>query len=193
MKKNISFADMYMSSWPESDALRNYFLTLDGRDSIYAGGNDSCALEISGLYGTENVKPYKDQTPQERATVIEASLIIYFNPQLGILLEYSRTGRGFQDSYFSYSDLGKIGLYVETLHNDLRSVGMYIPYEAAWPAVKEFMEREGELPTCIKWVAGADLPPDTFVEPGEDVPIIETTGYPWDRDPNWRSTHKRAR
>ena len=193
MKKEIYFPDFKIVAWPESERLRDYFLTPRGRDRTVENGNDSWGLDVKGLYGTENVKPYVQQTPEERAKVVEASLDMDFNPQLGVLLSYSRYGGGFAENYFSYSDLGRLNVYVETLHNDLRPVGMYIPHQVAWPAVKEFMDREGELPTCINWVSGRDLPENTFVEPGEDVPTIKTTGYPWDRDPNWRSSRKRPR
>jgi len=50
-------------------------------------------------------------------------------------------------------------------------VGLYIPFEKAWLAVKAFLETEGELPKSIEWVANADLPRNTFPDPGTvDIP-----------------------
>ena len=47
----------------------------------------------------------------------------------------------------------------------------YIPFAKAWPAVKEFMETEGQLPKAIEWVRAEDLPPKTFPDPWEvDIP-----------------------
>jgi hypothetical protein len=38
-------------------------------------------------------------------------------------------------------------------------------------AVKEFLETDGELPKSIEWVANADLPRNTFPDPGTvDIP-----------------------
>jgi hypothetical protein len=51
------------------------------------------------------------------------------------------------------------------LHGDLRPIGLYIPYEKAWLAVKEFIETDGNLPNSIEWVPGRELPPGTFPDP----------------------------
>jgi len=55
--------------------------------------------------------------------------------------------------------------YVETKHGDLEPMGFFIPFEAAWKAVKEFMEKDGVLPKCIPWIAVPDIPPGTFPGP----------------------------
>jgi hypothetical protein len=73
-------------------------------------------------------------------------------------------------------DLSRLGEFVESLHETQLSVGLFIPFPAAWKAVKEFMETDGELPTSIEWIATRDFPPGTFpflscdgtqVRPGE--------------------------
>lgn len=71
-------------------------------------------------------------------------------------------------------DLGRLREWVRTLQDDLRSVGLFIPFEEAWKAVKEFIENEGALPKSIAWIADRDLPPGTFPEPHAKVhPIHE--------------------
>jgi hypothetical protein len=45
------------------------------------------------------------------------------------------------------------------LQGDPYSLGLFIPFEQAFNAVKEFIESDGELPTGIGWVSGKDLPP----------------------------------
>jgi len=50
-------------------------------------------------------------------------------------------------------------------HDTPLPVGLFIPFERAWSAVKEFMETEGALPKSIEWVANRDLPPNTFPDP----------------------------
>jgi len=47
-------------------------------------------------------------------------------------------------------------------------VGLYVPFEAAWHAVKEFIETDGALPKSIAWISDDDLPNDTFPDPGAD-------------------------
>ena len=39
-------------------------------------------------------------------------------------------------------------------------IGLFVPYETAWKAVKEFIETDGELPKSIEWIANRDLPPE---------------------------------
>jgi hypothetical protein len=56
---------------------------------------------------------------------------------------------------------------VETIHEDLRPIGLFIPCESAFRAVKEFIETDGELPQCIEWIRDKDLPPDAFPDPGK--------------------------
>jgi hypothetical protein len=44
------------------------------------------------------------------------------------------------------------------------NIGLFVPFESAWRAVKDFIESDGELPTSIEWIASRDLPPGTFPE-----------------------------
>ena len=44
-------------------------------------------------------------------------------------------------------------------------IGLYIPFENAWKAVKEYIVTDGELPKSIEWIANQDLPADTFPDP----------------------------
>jgi hypothetical protein len=44
-------------------------------------------------------------------------------------------------------------------------VGLFIPFEAAWTAVQEFIDKDGLRPRSIEWVDNYDLPPDTFPAP----------------------------
>ena len=44
-------------------------------------------------------------------------------------------------------------------------IGLYIPFERAFAAVKEFIETDGELPKSIEWIANRELPPNAFPRP----------------------------
>jgi hypothetical protein len=59
---------------------------------------------------------------------------------------------------------------VRSSHGSPLPVGLFIPYEKAWSAVKEFMETDGALPTSIEWIANRDLPPNTFPDPERPAP-----------------------
>ena len=68
---------------------------------------------------------------------------------------------------FSRGDVSRLKKWVRTTHDDLRPVGLYIPFERAWPAIKDFMETEGELPKSIEWIKPEELPVGTFPDPSE--------------------------
>ena len=108
---------------------------------------------------------------------------MYGNPEFGALLLYTKSGGGFDDYFCSKGDISRIHQFVRTLHNDLRPVGLYIPFTQAWLAVKEFMETGGELPKSIAWIKGSDLPPNSFPDPFAEVAEVETHGYPWEKNP----------
>jgi hypothetical protein len=48
---------------------------------------------------------------------------------------------------------------------DLLPIGLYIPFDRAWMAVKEFIEKDGALPESIAWIAAGDIPDDAFHDP----------------------------
>jgi hypothetical protein len=55
--------------------------------------------------------------------------------------------------------------WVETIPGDQLPVGLFISFETAWKAVKEFVERDGALPQSIEWIADRDLPANAFMPP----------------------------
>lgn len=156
MKKHIYFDDFW-GDWPDPKELEHYFLAPPGQEWFFASGNDSAGLRVEGLYGTGSLALGKGR--------IDASLGMWGNPDLGVLLIYEKRGGGYRECYSSKGDLSRLREWVRTLHDDLRPVGLYIPFKTAWKAVKEFMETNGELPKSIEWIANRDLPPGTFPDP----------------------------
>ena len=63
------------------------------------------------------------------------------------------------------ADLRRLRECVRNLHNTPLPVGLFIPFESAFEAVKEFIETDGALPKSIEWIANKDLPPNTFPDP----------------------------
>jgi hypothetical protein len=80
-------------------------------------------------------------------------------------LHYHKTGGARGEFYYSKGDLSRLKERVKTMHGDLMPLGLYIPFESAWKAVKEFIERDGALPNSIEWIAGEDIPDDAFPDP----------------------------
>ena len=78
------------------------------------------------------------------------------HPQLGILLMYEKYGGGHRETFSSKGDLQRLGELVRSLHDTPLPVGLFIPFETAWKAVKEFVETDGALPKSIEWIANRE-------------------------------------
>ena len=157
MIKWIDFDDFWGTFWPNPNALERYFFAPPGKEWFYSGGNDGARLWIEGLHGTERLPAHKGR--------IDADLMMWGNPDLGVLLIYSKWGGGYRETYSSKGDLSRLGELVRSLHDTPLPIGLFIPFAKAWSAVKEFIETDGELPKSIEWIANRDLPPNTFPDP----------------------------
>jgi hypothetical protein len=156
MRKESYFHDFNGPGWPTPDELKKYF-SADGK--LWAShGNDNWGMGVEGLYGTAAL-------PQRYS--VNAKLGMTASPVHGVMLNYDKWDGRIQrkDSYVSKGDLSRLGRFMYSLHGDPLSLGLFIPFEEAWKAVKEFIERDGELPTSIAWVAVKDLPAETFPDP----------------------------
>jgi hypothetical protein len=96
---------------------------------------------------------------------VDVCLMMWGDPKLGVFLLYSKSGGGYRERYNSVGDLSRIGEHTRTLHDDLILIGLCIPFEKAFAAVKEFLETDGALPQCIEWIADRDLPANAFPPP----------------------------
>lgn len=158
MKRTIYFDKFDGNGWPELRELETFFLAPKGQEWSYLGGNDSWGLSVEGLNNTEHL----DLKDGKRTDI---NLLMWGNPELGVFLLYEKIGGGFDELYSSKGDMSRIREWVRTLHGDQRPIGLYIPFEEAWKAVKEFIETDGELPKSIEWVENATLPEGTFPAP----------------------------
>jgi hypothetical protein len=156
-KRFCDFGDIRVSSWPAPEQLKHYFFGPPGQEWLQDEQNDSAVLSAQGVERTEHLKLGEGR--------VNLHLMLWGNPELGVMLMYSKTGGGVADMFCSKGDLRRLREWVRTTHNDLRPVGLFIPFENAYFAVKEFIETDGELPKCIEWVANKDLPPGTFPDP----------------------------
>jgi Immunity protein Imm1 len=156
MRKYAYFASHKGDGWPELEEIEHYFLAPPGKRWFFER-NDSAILRTFGVDGTEHLPPNKGR--------IDIDLEMWANPELGVLLIWSKWGGGLKLNYTSKGDLNRLREWVRSYHNTPLPVGLFIPFEMAWKAVREFIETDGELPKSIEWIANSDLPPNTFPDP----------------------------
>lgn len=157
MRKWAKFDKHWGPGWPDPNVLGRYFLAPPGKEWFYSGGNDGARLVVEGVDGTGHLPAHEGR--------IDADLMMWGNPDHGVLLIYSKWGGGHRETFSSKGDLSRLGELVRSLHDTPLPVGLFIPFPKAWLAVQEFMETEGELPKSIEWIANRDLPPNTFPDP----------------------------
>jgi hypothetical protein len=157
MRKRTYFNSNRSEGWPHPKELEPFFLAPPGQEWFDTGGNDTAGLKADGLYGTEHLPAGKGR--------IDLRLSMWGRPELGVLLIYQKYGGGWQEACTSKGDLSRLDEHVRSLHRTPLPVGLFIPFDNAYFAVKEFIETDGKLPTCIEWVANKDLPPGTFPDP----------------------------
>src|SRR5262249_15283178 len=160
MKKSVYFDKYRGMGWPRPSELEHYFLAPRGQRWTF--GNDCWGLAAEGVDGTEHL-------PIDSGC-INLNFTMLGNPDHGVLLHYHKWGRGVADSYYAKGNLGRLHEWLETKDGDLMPIGLFVPFEVAWKAVKEFIERDGALPTSIAWVAGRDLPASAFPDPPRPDP-----------------------
>jgi hypothetical protein len=155
-RKRSYFASFPFPDWPRTEDLESFFLAPAGRRWFNAGGNDSASLIVEGRGGTLDLP---------RGERFDTHLYMWGNPQHGVLLLHMTMGGGFGGAFSSKGDLRRLGETVNTLHDDPMPIGLFIPFEAAWIAVREFIETGGGLSDSIAWVSNGDLPAGTFPDP----------------------------
>ena len=158
MGKTTYFDTYWGEGWPSPDWLKGFFVAPKEQQWSYRDGNESWRISIEGAEGTEQFEP----TDPRR---INIHLLMWGNSDLGVMLIYSKRGGGYKDIYNSKGDTLRLREHVRSLQDTPLPVGLFIPFDKAWPAVKEFMDTEGKLPKSIEWIPNEKLPPGTFSEP----------------------------
>lgn len=157
MRKFTSFDTYWGEGWPETNWLARYFLAPPGLQWHFINRTADGSLMAEGADGTEGLEIHKGR--------VDINLNIWGLPNLGVLLYYSKWGGGNKLHFSSKGDLSRLTEIVRSFYGTPLPVGLFIPFESAWKAVKEFIETEGALPKCIEWIANRDLPPNTFPDP----------------------------
>ena len=157
MQQDIYFDKLWSDKWPDPSILKPYFLAPAGSEWFAESGNNSASISLHGLNGTAHLAYGLGR--------VDIVLRLWGRPGLGVLLIYEKIGGPDGFHYVSKGDMGKLGQYVRSTHDTPLPVAYFIPFAEAWKAVKEFMETEGQLPKSIEWVAGKDIPDNTFPDP----------------------------
>jgi len=157
-EKRCNIGEFRGAFWPTAEQLKPYFFNQPS--DLFDGGNDSWGLHIFGLHGTEKLADI------ER---INVALHIDIRSDLGTNFTYRLWDGRLGDAFYFHSkgDLTRRLEFIKTSHGSLLSAGLFIPFVAAWRAVKEFIETDGELPKAIEWISSTDLPSDTFPDLGD--------------------------
>lgn len=154
IRKQSYFASRPVDGWPRPEEIEHYFLAPAGQRWFFETRNDSggfSAQEMNSL----------DQSIRVPGG-FHLSFGMWGHPELGVLLTYSRWEDGTKQSYVSKGDVTRLTSWVRSFHGTALPVGLFIPYQEAWGATKEFLESDGALPSSIEWIASADLPAGTF-------------------------------
>ncbi len=157
MEKSTYFDSYDGPGWPDERWLGRYFLTEQGRHDFFARRNDSWGLTVEGVDGTDHLPNLKGR--------LDVDLLIQGYRDLGVLLQWRKTGRVPIQTYYSKGDLSRLQQWVRSVHGDLYPIGLFVPFATAWKAIKEFMDRDGALPESIEWIKSSELPAGTFPPP----------------------------
>jgi hypothetical protein len=157
MRKYVFFDELKGSGWPSPSEIEHYFLSFSGRREAFDTDNDCWGLFAGGAGGSE---------PADEGG-IDLHLTMVGNPSHGVLLQHFKARGERSDVHYSRGNLKRLQEWIRTRHGYLMPVGLFIPFEQAWSAVKEFIETDGALPQSIAWIADHDIPPDAFPDPAE--------------------------
>ncbi len=157
MRKRAYFASRNTEGWPAPAEIERYFLAPPGEEWFYTGRNDSGSFTAEGVDGTDHLSLGQGR--------IDIRLALSGNPDHGVLLVWSKKGGGNNQTYTSKGNLARLREFVRTLQDTPLPVGLFVPFDRAWVAVREFLENDGALPKGIEWIADEDLPPNTFPGP----------------------------
>jgi immunity protein Imm1 of predicted polymorphic toxin system len=156
MIKSAYFASRDIKGWPRPDDIEHYFLDPPGQRWFFETTNDTAGFDADGVDGTEHLPEL------ERSRI---SLALSAHPSLGVMAQWSKWDGKRKNTFYAKGNLSRRTEFVRNMHGTPLSVGLLVPYELAWKAVKEFLETDGQLPKSIEWIASRDLPPDTFPDP----------------------------
>jgi hypothetical protein len=158
MKKTFAFGPFGDTVWTDPSKIEHFFLDPRQRELLFLDREGGGVFSIEGLEGTEGLS--------SEAERVNARLYLAMLPQHGATISYHHWDGRIRKKieFHSKGNLERINEYVRSFQGSPMQLGLFVPYEAAWNAVKEFMEGDGGPPTSIEWVGGASIPqiPDSM-------------------------------
>ena len=173
MRKSSNFYELFGTGWPTPQELEPYFLGSPERPSSFQSESYIAGFNAEGIDGTDHLEQGKGR--------IDLCLNIVGNAFHGVYFQYRKFGGGRSEVYYSKGDLRRLREWVVTQDGDMMSVGLFVPLESAWQAVKDFIESDGALPQSIAWIAGRDVPPYAFLDPATRILYDDPRHYQWER------------
>jgi hypothetical protein len=154
MKTVAYFGGLWGEDWPSVEWLEPHFHAPPGGVSPLQARRGGGRFEIDeeGHVATGDRR-------------ISAKLLLFADPKYGLLLDLRRSVDGMRESFVSKGNLQRRLEWVKTPQGTPLSIGLFVPIETGWAAVKQFIETKGAQPTAIEWVSEQDLPSDTFPTP----------------------------
>lgn len=129
---------------------------LDTQDEIDEGFN-LCDIIYKSLFSNFNEYWFECNSTAELVYMKNDELI----SRLSISAEYSGISLHYTDSagknILSISDITKLNETLTTIDNIYISVGLFIPVEYAWEAIKFFLST-GKASEKINWISANDIP-----------------------------------
>lgn len=160
MKKEKFFAAEPFEGWPEAKELERYFLGPPKQRWLAQIRNPSASFTLAGLHGTEHMPWYEGR--------IDVILGLEVHPKWGVFLHWHTRGPIEHEDYFPKGDLNLLREYCYVGQSGPYPVGLFVPMEVGWIAVKDFLEKDGVRSPRIQWVSAHDLPENTFPDPGTE-------------------------
>lgn len=159
MRRRAYFDKLWGEDWPAIDWLEPFFHGSPGQVAPLQLDQREGSFYIEGVDGTGDLPRYSGR--------VDISLMLWANPERGVMLEYRKFGHGIDVTRFSKGDLRLRLNWVWSKYGTPLSAGFFVPIDRAWVAVKQFIQADGALPNAIEWVDERELPADTFPLPEE--------------------------
>lgn len=157
MKTRAYFDELWGDEWPTIDWLEPRFRAPPRGISPLQAKKGDGRFEVEGVDGTGHLDKNNGR--------IDAVMLLCADPRYGLLFDYTRFGGGVREAFLSKGDLRRRLEWVKSPHGTPLSIGLFVPVEKGWNALKQFIESKGQLPTAIEWIAEGELPPETFPLP----------------------------
>ena len=156
MKRFISINGFECNRWPAADQLEQSFLDPARRNWAFWDGGGGGYISVSGLDGTENEPDGPNRS--------NARIAIRAHRKHGATLDH-HWWDGKRRVSTSHLSLGSTSDMTKLPHLDNRqpfAVGLFIPFELAWLALKDFMVDPIHPSKSVPWINAKDLPPSAI-------------------------------